>query len=697
MKTHLLPFILVCYHATAQLKYPVTEKQDVTDDYFGKKIADPYRWLEDDRSAKTGSWVTAQNEVTNNYLSQIAMRDRIKKRLAKIWGFGNETPPFRKGDSYFCFRNNGRQNQNVFYIKKSLEDTGTVLLDPNLLSGDGTVSISGISISKDGKYLAYGLSKAGSDWVTIYFMEIAGRKKLTDELKWVKFSGISWKGNGIYYSRYDQPAGSELSAKNEFHKVFYHAVGTGQADDQLIHEDKLHPEYNFGASVTSDERYLMLYTSKSTSGEMLAIRDLAKPDLPFVAVSGNFDSDFSVVDHLDGTFYVHTNHGAPNFRLVAFTLEGPSASQWKTIIPENEHVLEQVRLVNGGQVIAGYLENVTSKLYLFTKNGEKIRQIELPGLCRVGGMFADRQYDFSTFATTEFVSPARNWHLDANTGKLKLLFAPACEFKSSSYITEQVFYASKDGTKVPMFITRRKDVKPGPSTPCFVYGYGGFNISVPPEFRIDRTVFLEAGGIYCVPNLRGGGEFGKRWHTAGTKCQKQNVFDDFISACEFLVKNGYTSYDRIAIHGRSNGGLLVGAVMTQRPDICKVAIPTVGVLDMLRFHRFTIGRAWTVDYGSSENKEEFDCLLRYSPLHNLKETKYPATLVLTGDHDDRVVPAHSFKYAATLQEKQRGTEPVLIRIDVNAGHGAGKPIGKQIDEYADMWSFVFHNLQMPLN
>ncbi len=677
--------------AQTSFVYPATEKQNVYDEYFGTKVQDPYRWLEDDRSPKTEEWVKQQNVTTEAYLKTLPTRDKIRARLTELWNYNKESAPFKKGISFFCFKNNGLQNQSVMYRMKTLEDKGEIILDPNTLSNDGTVSLSGTSISKDGKTLAYGISKAGSDWVEIHFRDIETKKDLPDVIKWVKFSGMSWKGNGIYYSRYAEPTGSGLSQKNEFHKVYYHQVGTSQDKDVLYFEDKDHPNYNFGAYTTEDENYLFVSTSESTSGEKLMVKDLKDPKAEFKMLSGDFEFEYRIIDNIGSTFYMTTNKGAPRFKLVSFTYENPAPDSWKTIIPQSTNPLEGARICNK-KLLVNYFQDVISKLYCYDLNGKLEREIKLPGLCRLSAFNTDKNDDFAIYSISMFTSPGQTYYLDAKTWTSKLIFQPNCKFDSDKYETEQVFIETKDGTVVPMFITKKKDLKMNPETPCFVYGYGGFNISIAPEFRIDRTVFLEAGGIYCVPNIRGGGEYGEDWHKLGTKCNKQNVFDDFIAACDFLVAKKYTSYNKIAIHGRSNGGLLIGAVITQRPDICKVAIPAVGVLDMLRFHLFTIGRAWSVDYGNSETKNEFDCLIKYSPLQNIKDVNYPATLVLTGDHDDRVVPAHSFKFAATLQEKNKSKEPMLIRIDVNAGHGAGKPTSKQIDEFADMWSFVFYNL-----
>lgn len=680
-------------NAQNKFNYPVTEKGLQVDNYFGENVPDPYRWLEDDRSDKTAAWVKKENEVTEDYLKKIYFRDKIKTRLTEIWNYNKQSAPFKKGNSFFCYKNNGLQNQSVLYIQKSLDDAGEILLDPNKLSTDGTVSLSGLSISKNGKTLAYGISKAGSDWVEIRFKDITTKKDLPDVIKWVKFSGMSWKGNSIYYSRYAEPTGSALSQKNQFHKVYSHQLGTRQEKDLLVFEDKNNPDYNFGANVTDDENYLVLSISQSTSGNKLLIKDLSNPASKFVTVADNFNFENHIIDNIGNVFYLHTNNKASKYRLVSFKLDAAGQENWKPIIPESSDLLEGVRLCNN-KIVVNYLSNACSKLSCFSLEGKPETEIKLPGICKINSFNSDKSYNFATYSISRYTGPDQNYYLDASTWQSKLIFNPECKFHSDGYETKQVFFTSKDGTKISMFITRKIGLELNPKTPCFVYGYGGFNISLSPEFRIDRAVFLEQGGIYCVPNLRGGGEYGEDWHKAGTKCRKQNVFDDFIAACEYLVANKYTSYDKIAIHGRSNGGLLIGAVMTQRPDICKVALPTVGVLDMLRFHLFTIGRAWSVDYGNSENKDEFACLLKYSPLHNVKAIAYPATMVLTGDHDDRVVPAHSFKFAATLQEKNVGGNPMLIRIDVNAGHGAGKPTAKQIDEFGDMWAFVFYNLDM---
>ncbi len=685
--------LLVTAKSQSKFNYPLTEKQTVEDVYFGKKVKDPYRWLEDDKSPNTADWVKRENETTERYLIGIDYRAKIKTRLTELWNYNKQSAPFKKGGFYFCFKNNGLQNQSVLYIKKNPKDEGSVLLDPNTLSKDGTVSLSGIAISKNGKTLAYGLSQAGSDWVEIHFKDITQKKDLPDVLKWVKFSAISWKGNGIYYSRYDEPSGSALSQTNQFHKVYYHQLGNKQEKDDLIYEDKENANYNFGAGVSDDENYLTISISQNTSGNRLLVKDLTKPKSEFISFCNDFEFENEIIDNLGGVFFVHTNDHAPKYKLVSIRLDAPSKENWKVILPETPDLMQGVRFCNN-KLVVDYLQDVTSKLMCYTSDGRFDKEIRLPGLCKLSAFNSDKTFDFAFYSIVQFNAPEQTFYLEAKTWESSMYFIPNCKFASEDYITEQVFFPSRDGTRIPMFITHKKGITMDKETPCFVYGYGGFNISIAPEFRIDRAVFLEAGGIYCVPSLRGGGEYGETWHLAGTKCKKQNVFDDFIAACDYLVSKKLTSYKKIAIHGRSNGGLLIGAVMTQRPDICRVALPTVGVLDMLRFQKFTIGRAWTFDYGSSENETEFNCLYEYSPLHNVKSTKYPSTLILTGDHDDRVVPAHSFKFAATLQGKSKGDNPILIRIDTNAGHGSGKPTSKQIDEFSDMWAFTFYNLGM---
>lgn len=682
---------------TAKLTYPVTRKVDVADTYFGNKIADPYRWLEDDRSAETAEWVKAENKVTSDYIATIPFRDKIKERLTKIWNFEKVSAPFKKGKRYFFYKNDGIQNQSVLYVQDGLSGNPRLLLDPNTLAADGTASLGGLAVSKDGKYLAYTINRAGSDWSEIYALEIESGKQLADDLKWVKFSDIAWKGDGFYYSAYDAPkGGSELSDKNEYHKVFFHKIGDPQSKDALVYEDKQHPLRNFSAGTTEDEKLLLIYGSESTSGTSLMVKDLTKPNSVFYPVVTNFEHNYGVINNKDNKLLVITDAGAPKYQLVEMDFtQKPDPANWKKIIPESNDLLESVSLCNG-KLIAKYLKDVTSRLYVYDMEGHQQNEIQLPGICKIDAIDSDKDDPLAFFTYKTFTAPDVVYKYNINENKMEVWFQPKIDFKSDDYETKQVFYTSKDGTKVPMFITCKKGLKLDGTNPCFLFGYGGFNSYYSPEFRIDRAVFLENGGVYAIPGLRGGGDYGEDWHKAGTKCQKQNVFDDFIAAAQYLIDNKYTSHEKLAIHGRSNGGLLIGAVMTQRPDLAKVAIPTVGVMDMLRYHKFTIGWAWASDYGTSDSLQYYNCLIKYSPLHNIKKAEYPATLVTTGDHDDRVVPAHSFKFIATLQENQQGSNPVLIRVDTNAGHGSGKPTSKQIDEFSDIWSFVFYNLGMKM-
>lgn len=696
----LLAVFTACSHnqkhdeTMTRLTYPVTRKADTVDTYFGTKVPDPYRWLEDDRSAETAEWVKAQNKVTSGYLATIPFRDKIKARLTKIWNYEKVSAPFKKGKHYFYYKNDGIQNQSVLYVQEGLNGKPRLLLDPNTLAADGTASLGGLAVSHDGKYLAYTINRAGSDWSEIYAMEIESGKQLPDDLKWVKFSDIAWKDDGFYYSAYDAPkGGSELSDKNEYHKVFYHRIGDAQTKDQLIYEDKEHPLRNFSAATTEDEKLLLIYGSESTSGTTLAVKDLTKPGSPFYPVVTNFEHNYGVINNNGSKLLVITDAGAPKYQLVEIDFTKPSPAAWKKVIPEAGDLLESVSLCNG-RLIAKYLKDVTSRLFVYDMDGKKENEIPLPGICKIDAIDSDKDDSLAFFTYKTFTAPDVVYKYNIVTNSMSVWFRPQIDFRPEDYETRQVFYASKDGTKIPMFITYKKGLVLDGNNPCFLFGYGGFNLYYSPEFRIDRALFLENGGVYAIPGLRGGGDYGEDWHKAGIKCLKQNVFDDFIAAAEYLIREKYTSHEKLAIHGRSNGGLLIGAVMTQRPDLAKVAIPTVGVMDMLRYHKFTIGWAWASDYGTSDSLQYFNCLIKYSPLHNVREAEYPATLVTTGDHDDRVVPAHSFKFIATLQEKQKGNNPVLIRIDTNAGHGSGKPTSKQIDEFSDIWSFVFYNLGM---
>jgi len=676
--------------------YPTTKKVDTVDNYFGKKIADPYRWLEDDNSAETAEWVKAENKVTYDYLSKIPFRDNVKKRLTEIWNYEKISAPFKHGSNYFFYKNDGIQNQAVLYKQASLDAKPEVLLDPNKLSTDGTVALGGIGFSKDGKTMAYAISKAGSDWEEIHVLDVASGNKLSDVLKWVKFSGMSFRGNGFYYSRYDAPAaGKELSKKNEFHKVYYHKIGEDQSKDVLVFEDKNFPLRNYGAGVTEDERFLIIAGSESTSGNSLMVKDLNKPNSEFKNIVTDFEHDFNIIDNNDDILLVLTNYNASNYQLLGIDFNNPDKKLWRTIIGQTPDLLQNVSIA-GKKLIANFLVDVHSRLLRFNFAGELQGEVELPAVGMVDAINSERESDEVFFTFQNWTTPTETYKYDAAKNNRELFRKPVVPFNNNDFETKQVFYPSKDGKKIPMFITYKKGLQLNGNNPCFLYAYGGFNISVTPSFTASRMVFLENGGIYAVANIRGGGEYGEEWHKAGTIFNKQNVFDDFIAAAEYLSAEKYTNKDKLAIHGRSNGGLLIGAVMTQRPDLCKVALPGVGVLDMLRYHKFTIGWAWATDYGTSADEKQCMNLLKYSPLHNVKKTAYPATMVVTGDHDDRVVPAHSFKFAATLQENQQGTNPTLIRIDVNAGHGAGKPTSKQIDEWSDIWSFVMYNLGMKL-
>ncbi len=678
--------------------YPATRRDtSVSDKYFGQTVRDPFRWLEDDQSAETKDWVRRQNLVTNGYLSQIPYRDKIKTRLQEIWNFEKYGTPFKKAGRYFFFKNDGLQNQSVFYVQDQLDSQPQMVLDPNSFSADGTASLGEIGFSKDGRYLAYSTSEGGSDWRTVFVKDLQTGQLLSDQLKWVKFTSLAWAGDGFYYSRYPEPkSGGALTEANKFGAIWYHKLGTPQSDDRLIHDDKAHPDYSFGGQTTEDERFLCLSGYESTSGNMLSFKDLSKNQANFTPISTNFEYDYQVVDNVGAKLIVLTNAGAPNQRLLSIDSEHPEEKNWQTLVPEDSLDVLQSAALCGGKLVCTYLHNAASALRVFSLEGKLLKEVTLPELGSVSGVSGRQDDPLAFFSFASFLRPTTIYTLDMNTLETKVFKAPKLDFNPEAYLTEQVWYTSKDGTKVPMFITRKKNIAFDGRNPTLLYGYGGFNIPVMPGFSASRAALLENNGIYAVANIRGGGEFGEKWHKAGTKCQKQNVFDDFIGAAEFLIAKKYTSSDRLAIQGGSNGGLLVGACMTQRPDLFGVCFPAVGVLDMLRYHKFTIGYAWASDYGKSDNKEEFDCLIKYSPLHNVKKTAYPATMITTADHDDRVVPAHSFKFAATLQENQQGDRPVLIRIETSAGHGAGKPTSKLLEEAADVLAFMLYQMKMPV-
>lgn len=696
LKMSLPLLVMTACNTQPKLNYPDTAREDVSDTYFGTEVAEPYRWLENDTSAATEAWVVAQNELTYSYLDDIKFRPGLKERLTKIYDYPKYGSPFKKNDKYYFYKNDGLQNQSVLYSQASLDAEPEVLLDPNKLSDDGTVALSQIAFSNNGKYLAYSIARSGSDWNEIYIMDLATKTLLKDVIKWVKFSGIAWQADGFYYSAYDAPvAGKEFSNKNEYHKIYFHKVGDAQTADKLVFENKKFPLRNCGAAVTDDEKYLVISETESTSGNSLHIKDLSKPNAPLVTLEAGFENDYGVVDHVNGKLYVLTNWKASNQQLMEVDPVKPARENWKTILPETENVLEGVSIL-GGKIVAEYLQDAANHVYTYDFTGKKLAEVALPAIGTVGGFSGDKDDNEAFYTFTSFTFPPTIYRYDVAQNKSEVFRKTEVNFNPEDYVSEQQFYTSKDGTKVPMFITYKKGIKKDGKNPLMLYGYGGFNISLNPSFSVARIPFLEQGGIYVVANIRGGGEYGEKWHKAGTKMQKQNVFDDFIGAAEYLIAQKYTSPEKLAINGGSNGGLLIGACMTQRPELFAVAIPEVGVLDMLRYQKFTIGWAWATDYGTSEeSKEMFEYLKAYSPLHNVKEgVKYPATMVMTGDHDDRVVPAHSFKFAATLQHANTGNYPSLIRIDTKAGHGAGKPIAKVIDAQADMWAFVMYNLGM---
>ncbi|MFM7128793.1 MAG: prolyl oligopeptidase family serine peptidase [bacterium] len=679
--------------------YPETRKADTVHDYHGTKVADPYSWLEDDNSAETKAWVEAQNKITFGYLENVTERAKIAKRLTELWNYEKFGVPFEEGGRYFFTRNDGLQNQSVLYWAESLDAAPKVLIDPNAMSKDGTVALAGVSVSKDGKFLAYGIAEAGSDWNRWKIREVATGKDLDDELKWIKFSGAAWnkENNGFYYGRYPEPKpGQNLTESNYFQKVYFHRVGTPQSEDALIWEDTENKDWRASAAQTDDGRFLIVTIGKGTDDKYrLLFKDLYKRDLrPPQHFLGNFDADYTFIDNEGPNFFFRTNKDAPRGKVIAVDVFNPEPTNWKTIIPEAAETLDGVSLV-GDKFIAQYLKDARSQVKLFAIDGKPVGEVAFPGLGTAAG-FGGRRKDKETFYSfTTFTSPAAIYRYDVAAGTSSVYRQPKLAFDPANFVTEQVFYTSKDGTRVPMFISHKKGLKKDGATPTYLYGYGGFNISLTPTFSPANLAWMEAGGIFALPNLRGGGEYGEAWHQGGTKLNKQNVFDDFIGAAEWLIKNGYTKSEKLAIGGGSNGGLLVGACMTQRPDLYGAALPAVGVMDMLRFHKFTIGWAWIDDYGSSDNAEQFKALYAYSPLHNLKTgTKYPSTMVTTADHDDRVVPAHSFKFAARLQESHAGENPVLIRIETRAGHGAGKPTSKMIEEAADKWAFLVKSLGM---
>ncbi|WP_282069636.1 prolyl oligopeptidase family serine peptidase [Olleya namhaensis] len=676
--------------------YPDTKKADTVTNYFGTDVKDPYRWLEDDKSAETEAWVKAENKATHSYLDNIPYRKALKQRLEKLWNYEKIGAPFKEGEYTYFYKNDGLQNQYVIYRYKTGEDpsTATVFLDPNTFKEDGTISLGGTSFSKNGSVLAYAISEGGSDWRKILVMDIESKKIVEDTLVDIKFSGMSWyKNEGFYYSSYDKPKGSELSAKTDQHKVYYHKLGTPQKEDQLIFGGKASEKHRYiYGSVTEDDRYLIISPRVSTSGNKLYIKDLTQPNSKLVEIIGNTDNDTYVLVNEGSKLFLVTNLNAPNKKIVTVDASNPTPENWVDFIPETKNVLGPSTA--GGYFFTEYMVDAVSKVMQYDYDGKLVREVKLPGVGSAAGFGAKKEEKELYYSFTNYVTPGSIYKYDIENGTSELFRKPDIDFNPENYESKQVFYASKDGTKVPMIITHKKGLELNGKNPTILYGYGGFNVSLTPSFSIANAVWMEQGGIYAVPNLRGGGEYGKAWHDAGTQLKKQNVFDDFIAAAEYLIDQKYTSSDYLAIRGGSNGGLLVGATMTQRPDLMKVALPAVGVLDMLRYHTFTAGAGWAYDYGTAEDsKEMFDYLMGYSPVHNVKEgVEYPATMVTTGDHDDRVVPAHSFKFAAQLQDKQTGSNPTLIRIETDAGHGAGTPVSKTIEQYADIYGFTLFNM-----
>lgn len=673
------------------ITYPPARKSDQIDDYHGVKVADPYRWLEDLDSAETGAWVEAQNKLTFGFLSEIPARPKIKDRLTKLWNYERYGVPFKEGNNYFYARNSGLQNQAVLYTVTSLDGQPKMLLDPNTLSADGTVALSGTAVSEDGKHMAYGLSASGSDWQEWKVRDVESGKDLSDHIKWVKFSGASWTpdGKGFFYSRYDEPKGDALRGTNYFQKLYYHQLGTPQSEDILVYERPDQKDWLFGGGVTEDGRYLIISIYQGTDVKTrIYYKDLKAPDAPVVKLLDDFDASYTFIGNEGSQFLFHVDADAPRGKIIAIDVTKAERKNWKTIVPEAKETLQTVTLVNH-MLVANYLKDAHTQVKIFDTDGKFVREVAFPGLGTATG-FGGKAKDKETFyAFTGFTAPTTIYRYDMVTGKSTIFRQPKVDFNPEDYETKQVFYKSKDGTQVPMFITHKKGLKLDGNNPTYLYAYGGFNISLTPAFSVSNLVWMELGGVYAQPNLRGGGEYGEDWHQAGMKLKKQNVFDDFIAAAEWLIANKYTSTPKLAIGGGSNGGLLVGAVMTQRPELFGATLPAVGVMDMLRFQKFTIGWAWVSDYGSSENREEFKALYAYSPLHNIKPGKaYPATMITTADHDDRVWPGHSFKFAAALQEAQGGAAPILIRIETKAGHGAGKPTSKIIEEIADRWAFL---------
>ncbi|WP_430971760.1 prolyl oligopeptidase family serine peptidase [Sunxiuqinia rutila] len=699
MKNSLYLFVFVLMSSCTNqstIPYPETTKGEVKDTYFGTEVADPYRWLEDDNSAETAAWVEEQNKVTFNYLEALPYREEIKGQLTDLMDYPKHGTPFKRAGKYFYFKNNGLQNQNVLYRTEKLGEEAEVILDPNTFSEDGTIALSGVELSEDGRYLVYMVAKSGSDWNEIFVKDLETGKLLDDQIQWVKFSGLAWYNNGFYYSAYDRPEeGTELSESNQYQKIYYHQLGTSQAEDQLIMEDQDKPKRMFGAEVTEDKRFLLVSVSEASHGNALSVKDLTRTNAAYVSLMDRLDYEFHVQDNVGDNLFVRTNYKAPKYRLVKIDVKHPEEENWVETIPEKDEVLQTVSFV-GGRIVAEYMKDAHSVVEVYDYDGALEYEIELPGLGSVGQFSGKKEEPEAFYSYSSYNTPGEIYQFDVETQESSLFYRPEVKFNPDDFIVKQEFFTSKDGTRVPMFIVHKKGLKLDGTNPTLLYGYGGFNVSLTPSFSTTRMVFIDNGGVYVVANLRGGGEYGEDWHQAGTKLNKQNVFDDCIAAAEYLIAEKYTSSEKLALMGGSNGGLLVGAVINQRPELFQVGLPAVGVMDMLRFHKFTIGWAWAGDYGTSEDSQEmFEYLYGYSPYHNIREDlDYPAVLVTTADHDDRVVPAHSFKYIARLQERHSGSQPTLIRIDTKAGHGAGKPTAKVIEEYTDVWSFLFFHLGM---
>jgi prolyl oligopeptidase len=694
----LLPIMsLLSVAQTSSFTYPQARRGDQVDDYHGTKVADPYRWLEDTDSAETHAWVEAENKLTFGYLDTLPYRQALSDRLTKLWNYERFSVPYHEGGRYFFLHNDGLQNQDVLLVAESLHAEPRVLLDPNTFSSDGTVALAGTAVSDDGKLMAYAIATSGSDWTEWHVRDVDTGKDLPDDIKWVKFSGASWSkdNKGFYYSRYDEPKGAAMRDANYFHKLYYHRLGAAQSEDKLIYERPDNKEMLFHGDVTDDGHYLIIRVSQGTSpNNRVYYKDLTQPDSPVVKLLDDFDAQYLFVDNDGPVLWFQTDLDAPRGRLIAIDTRHPERAGWKTVVPQGADTLEYANVVDNSFLLA-YLKDARTEVRAYDLSGTFLRNVDLPGIGTAGGFGGKRKDKETFYAFTSFISPTTVYRYDPEAGKSSVFRQPKVDFDPTRYETKQVFYTSKDGTRVPMFLTYKKGITLDGQNPVLLYAYGGFDVSMTPFFSVSNAVWLEMGGVYAQPNLRGGGEYGEEWHQAGMKLKKQNVFDDFIAAAEWLIVNKYTSTPKLAIRGGSNGGLLIGACVTQRPDLFGATLPEVGVMDMLRFHKFTIGWAWTSDYGSSDNPEDFKALYAYSPLHNLKPgTKYPPTLIATSDHDDRVVPGHSFKFAATMQADQAGPAPVLIRIETKAGHGAGKSVTKLIDESADTWSFLAHNLDM---